>query len=202
MESKTKLIAIVKSPAKDKYLRKGNGFSVEEIIQAGLTIELLKKLNIKIDFFRKSVYPENISKLKSIEVPKKKGKKKQPFVKKEKKRTPFKPKKEKPMVKPSKIIEKAPKKPPVKPKPKKPKAVKKEEVKPVKIEKVKIEDKGTLLTELTGLGATTAKKFIELGVNTVEDLCKEKPEELAPLIKGVSVDRLQKWIEEGKELLK
>jgi hypothetical protein len=52
------------------------------------------------------------------------------------------------------------------------------------------------------LGAATAKKFIELGVDTVETLCKEDPEELAQLIKGVSAERLKKWIEEGKEIIK
>ena len=60
---------------------------------------------------------------------------------------------------------------------------------------------GIPLTELSGLGAATAKKFIELGVTDVEALCKEQPEELALLIKGVSVDRLKKWIEEGKGLI-
>jgi len=202
MESKEKLIAIVKSPSKDAHLRGSEGFSLNEIKQAGITVKLLKDLNIKIDYFRKSVYTENIEKLKKIEVPKKKGKKREPFVKKEKKKTPFNPKKEKPRVKPRKIIEKAAKKAPVKPAPKKPKAIKKKEVKPEKIEKEKIEEKGIPLTELSGLGATTAKKFVELGVNNVEELCKENPDELAALIKGVSVSRLKKWIEEGKEIIK
>ena len=197
MQSKEKLIAVVKSPSKDAHLREGEGFSLNEIKKSGLTVKLLEDLKIKIDYFRKSVYTENSEKLKKIEVPKKKGKKREPFVKKEKKKTPFKPKKERPRVKPRKIIEKAPKKTLVKPAPKKPKAVKKKEVKPEKIE-----EKGIPLTELSGLGATTAKKFVELGVNNVEELCKENPDELAALIKGVSVSRLKKWIEEGKEIIK
>ncbi len=195
MESKQKLIAVVKSPSKDAHLREGEGFSLKEIKQAGKTVKLLEDLNIKIDYFRKSVYNENIEKLKSIEAPKKKGKKRKSFVKKEKKRTPFKPKVEKPKVK--RVVK--PKVTPIKPIPK-PK--KKEKVKPVKIEKVKVKAAGTPLTELSGLGATTAKKFIELGVNNIEELCKENPEELASLITGVSLQRLQKWVDEGKELIK
>lgn len=198
MQIKQKLIAVVKSPSKNAYLREGNGFSLSEIKQAGKSIQLLEDLNIKIDYFRKSVYPENIEKLKSIEIPKKKGKKRESFVKKEKKKTPFKPRIEKPKVK--KPVK--PKAPPTKapPKPKK-----KEKVKPIKEEKIQkapIKPTARPLTELSGLGATTAKKFIELGVNSVEDLVKEKPDELSTLIKGVSVERLIKWIEEGKELLK
>ena len=191
MESKQKHIAIVKSPAKDAHLREGKGFSLKEIKESGKTIDLLEQLNIKIDYFRKSSYQENIEKLKSIEFPKKKGKKREPFVKKEKKRTPFKPKLEKAKVK--RVIK--PKVPPKKP-------VMKEKPKPIKKEKVIVEAKGTPLTQLTGLGTATAKKFIELGVNNVEELSKENPEELAALIKGVSEERLKKWIEEAIELIK
>lgn len=197
MEIKQKPIADVKSPSKKKHLREGSGFSLNEIKKAGKSINLLKELNIKIDYFRNSVHSENIEKLKAIEIPKKKGKKREPFVKKEKKKTPFKPISEKRKVKkPQK-----PKVPPVKaiPKPKK-----KEKVKPIKIETIKevTTPTGIPITELPGLGATTAKKFYELGVNTVEELVKENPEELATLIKGVSLERLIKWIEDGKELIK
>jgi predicted flap endonuclease-1-like 5' DNA nuclease len=183
METRQKIIANVKSPAKDAHLREGNGFSLNEINQSGKSINLLKELNIKIDYFRKSAHPENIEKLKSIEVPKKKGKKREPFVKKEKKKTPFKPKTEKKVIK----------------KPSKPK--KKEKVKPIKLEAIQ-KPTGTPLTELDGLGAKTAKKFFELGVNNIEELVKENPDELGTLIQGVSTKRLIKWIKEGKELLK
>ena len=196
MESKQKHIAIVKSPAKDAHLREGKGFSLKEIKESGKTIDLLEQLNIKIDYFRKSSYQENIEKLKSIEFPKKKGKKREPFVKKEKKRTPFKPKLEKAKLK--RVVK--PKAPPKKPVMKeKPKPIKKKEIKK---EKVIVEPKGVPLTQLSGLGAATAKKFIELGVNNVEELSKENPEELATLIKGVSEERLKKWIEEAIELIK
>jgi len=194
MESKEKLIAIVKSPSKDAHLREGKGFSLNEIKQAGITVKLIKDLNIEIDYFRKSVRTENIEKLKKVEVPKEKGKKREPFIKKEKKKTPFKPKKEKVRAKPKQIIEKAPKKLPVKKEPKKPKIVKEKEE--------KREERGTALTEIQGLGITIANKFIDLGVNNIEELVKENPEELAALISGVSLKRLKKWIEEGKEIIK
>ena len=50
MESNTeKIIAVVKSPAKDRNLKNGKGFSLQEIKDAGKTIELLRKLNIDIE---------------------------------------------------------------------------------------------------------------------------------------------------------
>ncbi|MFW9930474.1 MAG: helix-hairpin-helix domain-containing protein, partial [Candidatus Thorarchaeota archaeon] len=62
--------------------------------------------------------------------------------------------------------------------------------------------KGKLpLTELSGLGPTTEQKFVELGVNSVEELLLEDPSELSQLIKGCSEERIKKWIEEGKELI-
>lgn len=199
MDNKIELIASVKSPARESFLREGKGYSLKEIEDAGRDISQLKELKIKIDYFRKSSHPENIEKLKTLKVPKKKEKIRSPFVKKEKKRTEFKPKKEKVKVEPKEIIIETPEKPAVK---KKTGKVKKEKIKPVKEEKVKIEEKGSPLTELSGLGAATAKKFAELGVETIEDLIKENPEELTPLIKGVSLERIEKWIEEGKELIK
>ncbi|MBA7568487.1 hypothetical protein ES708_10216 [subsurface metagenome] len=69
-----------------------------------------------------------------------------------------------------------------------------------KKEKLKFEK--TKLTSLTGLGPAAAKKLEELGVSCVEELIKENPGELAPLIKGVSEERLSKWCDEGKEMLK
>jgi len=199
MGNKIELTAYVKSPSRDAHLRKGEGYSRKEIKDAGRDIHQLKELNIKIDFFRRSSYPENVEKLKVLKIPEKKEKKRKAFVKKEKKSTPFKPVKEQPKVKPKEVIKEAPKIPVVK---KKVKAVKKEKIKPVKKEKGKIEEIGIPLTELSGLGAATSKKFAELGVGSVEELSKEDPEELASLIKGVSKERLLKWIEESKELIK
>ncbi|MFX1374637.1 MAG: helix-hairpin-helix domain-containing protein [Promethearchaeota archaeon] len=198
MENKTEVIATIKSPAKDSHWRRAKGFSLKEIQESGRNVTQLIELKINIDYFRKSIYPKNIEILKNLKIPKRERKKRKPFVQKEKKRTPFKPKKAKPKVAPRKVITKAPKEPIIK---EKPKVVKKEKIKPLKAEKVKIEKQGTPLTLLPGLGAATAKKFIELGVDTIEELCKENPEELASLIKGVSVERCKNWIEDGKELI-
>lgn len=206
MDSKQNLVATVKSPAKDGHIREGKGFSLAEIKEAGKDINVLKALNIFIDYFRKSKHPENIEKLKTLKIESER-KKKQPFIKKEKKRTLFKPKTEKPVetvveTVVETAVETVEEIPAKKKKGIKKKPVKKAKTKAVKVEKVPEESKGVPLTELSGLGAATAKKFNELGVNSCEDLCKEKPEDLAPLIKGVSVERLKKWIEEGKELIK
>ncbi|MFW9825380.1 MAG: helix-hairpin-helix domain-containing protein [Candidatus Thorarchaeota archaeon] len=195
MENRLRLTATVKSPSKSSSLRRAEGFSLKEIKEAGRSINQIKELKVKIDYFRNSVHPENVERLKALKLPEKEGKKRKPFVKKERKRTPFKPKEEKPKMK---RVE-PPKGPIVK---KKVEVPKKEKVKRVKKEKVKVEKAGIALTDLSGLGAATAKKFVELGVETVEELIKENPEELSSLIKGVSSDRLTKWIEEGKELIK
>ncbi len=199
MGNKIELIATVKTPSKESFLRKGEGYSLKEIQEAGRTINQLKELNIKIDYFRKSSYQENVDKLKTLKISEKKEKKRSPFVKKEKKRTPFKPIKEKAKDKPKETVVEAPKKRVVK---KKVEVIKKEKIKPVKKEKVKIEETGRSLSELSGLGVATAKKLVELGVETIEDLIKENPQELSSLIKGVSLERIEKWIEEGKELIK
>ncbi|MFW9989116.1 MAG: ribosomal protein L13e [Candidatus Odinarchaeota archaeon] len=199
MEKEPLLIALVNSPAKDAHKRKGSGFSLKEIKDAGKNIQLLKSLNIKIDYFRKSAYATNIETLKSLEEPKVKKKKKKPFVMKERKRTPFKPKvqkskkihKETTEVTPDIITAK-----PIS------KHKKKEKIEPTELKKIPSETVGTPLTELSGLGGATAKKFIDLGVNSIEDLCKENPEELATLIKGVSLDRIKRWIDEANQLNK
>jgi len=200
MENNSQVEATVISPAKDAHIRKGSGFSLTEIKEAGKSLIDINELNINIDYFRKSTHQENVQKLQNLKLEKKKSKKREPFVKKEKKRTPFKPKKAR--------VKKAPIKK-VAPKPKKPKP--KVTELPVKKEKVKIktatlkegEEKpaGIPLTTLSGLGPTTAEKFIELGVSNIKDLIDENPDELAALIKGVSSDRIKKWIEEALNLI-
>ncbi|MHA1986655.1 MAG: helix-hairpin-helix domain-containing protein [Promethearchaeota archaeon] len=199
MGNKIILTATVKSPSRGSFLRAGEGFSIKEIKDAGRDINQVMALNVKIDFFRKTSYPENVEKLKKLKILEKKGGKRKPFVKKEKKSTPFKPIEDRIKQKPKKVITKAPKVPAEK---KKVEKTKKEKLKPEKKEKGKAEEKGIPLTELSGLGAATAKKFAELGVSCVEDLTKENPKDLASLIKGVSEDRLSKWIEECKDLIK
>jgi len=199
MENNQQIISMVKSPSKDRKKRKGCGFSLPEIKKAGKSIEEIKKLKVKIDYFRKSIHDENIEKLKNLKKLPKKEKPRTPFVQKEKKRTEFKPK-----------IKKVKKTTPKKAKPTPKKIIKKPKVIPKEkliepeievIEKTKEELKGIPLTQLSGLGPATVKKFNELGVNTIEDLVQENPTELATLIKGVSEDRISKWIEEGNEIL-
>ena len=190
MESNKKIVAMVTSPAKDAHKRKAKGFSLGEIKEAGKTVELLRKLNVDIDYFRKSKHESNVEELRKLKDTKKKAKKKKPFVAKEKKRTPFKPKASKPEKKPVKAVKKAP-------------ATKKERVKkePKAIKKELPKAETTALTSLSGLGPATAKKFEELGVSCAEELVKEDPAELAKLIKGVSEVRIKNWISECKELL-
>jgi len=190
---------MVISPAKDAHLRKGKGFSLSEIKEAGKTVELIRDLNVDIDFFRKSKYETNIEVLKKLKTISKKTKKKKPYEFKEKTRTAFKPKVDKVKKKPVKVKKvtqelKAIKKAPT---PKKEKV--KKERKSAKKELPTTET--TKLTSLSGLGPTTAKKFEELGVSCVEELVNEDPAELAPLIKGVSEERISNWISECKDLL-
>jgi hypothetical protein len=198
MVSNVGKFAIVKSPSKSSHWRRGKGFSLEEIEQSGKNLAQLKEINIDMDFFRKSAYQENIETLKALKIELKPKDKRKPFVQKERKRTPFKELKEKPKTKPKRVITKTPVEIPVK---EKPKTVKKQKIKTEKTEKAKVEHVGTPLTELPGLGAATAKKFIEIGINSIEELCNENPEEIAPLIKGVSLDRCKNWIEDGKEII-
>jgi len=202
MESNKKIVAMVTSPAKDAHKRKAKGFSLGEIKEAGKTVELLRKLNVDIDYFRKSKHESNVEKLKKLKDTDKKAKKKKPFVAKEKKRTPFKPKASKPEKKPvKKVVAEKPAKPTKAAK--KTPAPKKERVKkePKTIKKELPKAETTALTSLSGLGPATAKKFEELGVSCAEELVKEDPAELAKLIKGVSEERIINWIKECKELL-
>ena len=199
MEESNNIVAMTVSPAKDAHRRSGKGFSLLEIKEAGKTVELLRELNVPVDFFRKSKHEENIEKLKQLKPASKKVRKKRPYEPKEKKKTPFKPKEEKPKKKTPKA-KKVPEKPKVVKKVPTPKKEKiKKEPKTVKGEI--LETGTTKLTSLSGLGPATAKKFEELGVSCVEELVKEDPTELATLIKGVSEERIANWISECKEIL-
>ncbi len=201
MESNKKIVAMVISPAKDAHKRKAKGFSLGEIKEAGKTVELLRKLSVDIDYFRKSKHESNVEVLRKLKDTDKKAKKKKPFVAKEKKRTPFKPKVSKPEKKTvKKVVAEKPAKPTKAAK--KAPAPKKEKVKkePKAIKKELPKADTTALTSLSGLGPATAKKFEELGVNCAEELVKEDPAELAKLIKGVSEERIKNWIKECKEL--
>ena len=191
MESKKKIVATVISPARDAHIRIAKGFSLGEIQEAGKTVELLRKLKVDIDYFRRSKHESNIEKLRKLKDTSKKTKKKKPFEANEKKRTPFKPKVSKPI---KKTVEKVVSEKPTKAAKKAP-APKKEKIKvePKLTEKDILKADTTALTTLSKLGPATAKKF--------EELVNEDPAELASLIKGVSEEKLKLWISECKELL-
>lgn len=212
---------IVKSPSREAQLRKGRGFSLGEIKAAGKTVQNIKQLGIRIDPYRKSVLESNVEQLKKLKAVEKKGKKRPAFVRKEKK-VRVRKKKVKKKVKLVEDVEVLSKEPAVKATPIAKQKVKakavpeaKEKVekipktkvtpeakeKPKKKKKEKEEEKGTSLTKLSGLGAATEKKFQEVGVNCIEELVKEKPDELGMLISGISAERITKWINEGQELL-
>jgi ribosomal protein L13E/predicted flap endonuclease-1-like 5' DNA nuclease len=193
-------IPIIKSPAKDAHLREGSGFSLLEIKSAGYELQPFKNLGIKIDYRRKTAHEKNIEMLKTLKIPEKKQKKREPFVAKEKKRTGFKPKTKKGKKKATPAIKKE--KVEIEPSKIKKEKVKAEKPKEKKEKEEIIQAKEAIpLTELQGLGPATAKKLNELGVESVEDLIKENSEELASLVKGCTEERLKKWIEEGKELM-
>jgi predicted flap endonuclease-1-like 5' DNA nuclease len=195
MQKNKEMSAIVISPSRNVHFRKGRGFSLEEIHQAGRKVNELRNQNIPIDFLRKSAHKENIDVLVNLKLPKSTSKKREPFKPKEKRRTEFKPKAERTKVRKEKVLAPEKVRPVVKPAPIK------ETPKVAKAESTTA--KGRMaLTELSGLGPTTEKKFNELGVNSIEELLLEEPSELGQLIKGCTEDRIKKWIEEGKELVK
>jgi predicted flap endonuclease-1-like 5' DNA nuclease len=199
MENNKNIVATAISPAKDAHLRKGKGFSLTEIKEAGKTVEELRDLNVNIDFFRKSKHKTNIEDLKKLKSASKKAKKKKPYEFKDKKRTQFKPKVEKAIKKPVKAVKATQPSKDIKKAPASKKEKVKKESKSVKKESPTTET--TNLTSLTGLGPATAKKFEELGVTCVEELVNEDSSELATLVKGVSEERIAAWINECKELL-
>jgi replicative superfamily II helicase len=56
-------------------LREGRGYSIGEILEAGLTLQDARRMKLRIDRRRKSVHPFNVSELKSKKVKEKKAKK-------------------------------------------------------------------------------------------------------------------------------
>ncbi|MBA7568486.1 hypothetical protein ES708_10215 [subsurface metagenome] len=77
-------VAVVISPAKAAHKREAKGFSLSEIKEAGKTPELLRALNISVDYFRRSKHELNVEQLKKLKPVSKKVKKKKPYVLKEK----------------------------------------------------------------------------------------------------------------------
>lgn len=186
VEMMTESKPTVKTPSRKRILRKGSGFSLEEVRKSNKSIEEIKAIGIKIDYRRITLHDANIEILNNIKIESKKKDKREPFKKKVK--IPKKPKKKKV------VKEEVPE--PVKKEVKK--EVKKPAKKPVKKPTTK---EGIKLTVLDKLGPTTEKKLIEIGITDVESLCKEDPKEVALLVQGCSEEKLSKWIEEGKKIL-
>ena len=205
-------VARIKSPSRNARLRLGRGFSLIEVEKAGKSVQLLKKLKIRIDYKRQSSHDWNVEELKKIKLPiEKNKKKKKPYSPKVKeiKREKFKgDKKRKPKVEKVKVKEKEKE---IKPEVKKKLEVKKEKVPKKKVSKKKepaeekpepeVKEEGIPLTALPGLGLTTAKKFQEMGVEDIEGLLQEDAAELAALIKGCTEVRIKTWMMQGKDLL-
>jgi predicted flap endonuclease-1-like 5' DNA nuclease len=100
------------------------------------------------------------------------------------------------------IEKEGPKREPFVKKEKKKTPFKGEKVEEKEVKEAEPEGEVISLTELDGLGPKTEEKFNELGINSVNDLIKENPSELAKLVYGASEDSINDWIKEGKELLK
>lgn len=66
-------------------------------------------------------------------------------------------------------------------------------------ERVASVEGGTPLTVLKGLGAKTAEKLKEVGIESVEDLAEEDAEALSKAT-GISVSKLASWIDEAKKI--
>jgi ribosomal protein L13E len=47
-------------------VRKGRGYSLEELKEAGLDLRIARKGGVPVDVWRQTKYPENVEQLKSI----------------------------------------------------------------------------------------------------------------------------------------
>lgn len=62
MEEKVR--ATVYTPTKKPHSRKGKGFSLGEVREAGLSIHEAKRLGVPIDKRRRTLHPQNVERLK------------------------------------------------------------------------------------------------------------------------------------------
>ena len=158
--------------------REGRGFSLKEIKEAGINIQRARKLGFLVDRRRKTVYDENIKKLKELL----KTAKKKPVKKKL-----VKEKVEKPIKKEKKVKKKAeePKKKVAKPKKK---AVKEKKIKEI------------ALTEVKGLGKKTAEQLEKAGIKSANELLSLDTKEIVEKT-GISEKKIERLKENTKEVL-
>ncbi|MFX1352056.1 MAG: ribosomal protein L13e [Promethearchaeota archaeon] len=214
----------VRPPGNRVGERLGRGFSLVELDKADITVNEAKWMLIPIDRRRKTLNETNVRRLKEylkrikeiLETEaEKKIEKAEPTPKpkpKPKKKKPKEVKKVKKIEKAKEEIKKPPKKPVKKPakKPVKKPAKKPPKKKPTK-EEPKIEDKISEkeieaqaieeLTILKGLGTSIAKKLIDFGLLSLEDLVNMDMDIIAEET-GISAERLKKWAKEAKGYLK
>ncbi|MEM3062454.1 MAG: ribosomal protein L13e [Nitrososphaerota archaeon] len=65
-KSKIKAIVLTKNIFGKRKKRIGRGFSINELKEAGITLDEARKIGIYIDFRRRSKHIENIEKLKEL----------------------------------------------------------------------------------------------------------------------------------------
>lgn len=70
-----------------------------------------------------------------------------------------------------------------------------------KVLQEKLTEKAINLTELYRLGPKTEQKFKAVGIESVNDLIIQNPEDLAQKIDGASETTIKNWIEQGKNLI-
>lgn len=214
---KDTLRPFVKSPADRDNKRLGRGFSLTELQKADITVNEAKWMTIPIDRRRKTVNEANIDRLKEYlkrikETLETEGEKKV-----RKPRLKAKPKKEKkprkirkaekvereeeetkkPAKKPEKRVKRKPEKKPPKRRPRKEEVKAEKEIGEEEIEAEAIE----MLTALKGLGTAIAKKLIDFGILSLEDLVNMDTDIIAEET-GISAERLKKWAKEAKGYLK
>lgn len=155
--------------------REGRGFSLKEIKEAGINIQRARKLGFLVDRRRKTVYDENIKKLKELLKPAKKKPVKKKLVKE---------KVEKPIKKEKKVKKKAeePKKKVAKPK------------------KKAVKEKKIALTEVKGLGKKTAEQLEKAGIKSANELLSLDTKEIVEKT-GISEKKIERLKENTKEVL-
>jgi len=172
--------------------REGRGFSLKEIKEAKIDIQRARKLGFLVDRRRKTIYEENIQKLKELLMPvkkklvKEKIKKVEKPIKKEAKEKKVKKKAEEPKKKVTKPKKKVKKEVSEKKKPKK--AVKEKKIKEI------------TLTAVKGLGKKTAESLEKADIKSANKLLSLETKEIAEKT-GMSEKKIERLKDSAKEVL-